>query len=185
MPSGAPVTESDSYKLLYAMISQIHMPKLDWDLIGAQLGIKPRTARQRWGNIQKKQMGRVISGAGKKGAAGVKKIPAMVRKRKVEDLESDDGESEDGEENDEEGGESGGEVKERGLAGKEAKREEESEKDRYQSQEVHSQDRGEDVEDSDEIFEMAKEEQQDVGGEDDYAVLEYGQYYGGYPVAGA
>jgi hypothetical protein len=202
MTSGAPITESENYKLLYAMISRMEIPKLDWDAIANELGIKPKTARQRWGNIQKQQMGRVIRGPYKKreGAvsAGLKKAPGKAAKRKAADMNSDEAEAED-----DDGGEgevSGGDAKDKesDWAGKKPKRENESE-DGFGSQEYYGGDDGEHMEggfDSNELygggddehmvdgsegFKTKQEEQQAFGGKDDYAVQEYRQYYDGYP----
>jgi hypothetical protein len=87
-------SDSENYKLLFSMLSQVDTPKLDWASIGADLNIAAGAARTRWKTLEKRSASKVTgeSPARKKTYSGPKKAPKPKNaiKRKAEEMEGKD-----------------------------------------------------------------------------------------------
>lgn len=190
-----PPSDAENYKLIFAMISQISCSQLDWKAIGNELGIAGSSARVRWNNLQKRQMGKAaqLAAPKKKDATGTtaKKATRPGSKRKAAGMNNHD--AEDGNEGDVENtnNNNGGRTEKKSKL-------ESSEDYGYGNEGVHGQhqvygqDGYEQMEDGGQAddgegYEDAQEQQyaqQGVGGEDENAVPEeFCQYYDGYPDA--
>lgn len=82
-----PVTESDYFKLMFAVIESAGVSNVDWAAVSSTLGLdNPRIARRRWDALKKKEgvLSTLAASPAKtiKGFAGVKKSKSKPRPRK-------------------------------------------------------------------------------------------------------
>jgi hypothetical protein len=194
-----PPSEGENYKLLFSMISQMDIPKLDWAAIGGDLGIAAGSARARWSSLQKRQMGKIAQAPTRKATATLKKAPKKAVKRKASESEGGDEakaqvmSDDSGSAEDVGKGKGAKDKRNRGKGAKRVKIEaSEHEEFKNEVEEYHQnddrgmneneleeyhQDDGQGMNGGNEVEQWLTHQVAPSEGEDDYAIQQYVQYY--------